>query len=78
MPAMDPELTERLVKSLARLGIRMSRLPLVELLFTAKPADLKVCETRIMREGRGLFRKRVAVHLLPDHKLEITLIDEPP
>ena len=42
------------------------------------PADLPVCHTRIIREGRGFpWNKQVGVHPLKNGHLSITLIKPP-
>lgn len=41
----------------------------------ANTADIEVCTTRIVRSGRGLpWDERIAIHPLPDGKLEIRLL----
>lgn len=40
--------------------------------------DIPVCNTRIMREGRGLpWNRRVALHPLKNGRLEITVVQMP-
>jgi hypothetical protein len=47
----------------------------MRLIFSVQPNDIPVCQTRIMRKGRGWpWSHRLGVHPLKDGRLEITQI----
>lgn len=51
---------------------------ILERLFTIRPGDIPVCQTRIVREGRGFpWNRQIAVHPLPDGTLEMKALYEP-
>lgn len=48
---------------------------LLTMLFQAKPGDIPVCQTRVLRGGRGWpWDHRIGIHPRPDGKLEVTKI----
>jgi hypothetical protein len=49
-------------------------LKVLQFMFRASP-DLKVCRTRVIREGRGFpWNRQVAIHKLKDGRLQVTPI----